>query len=104
VLNNSGESGTATLTEVDGKTKVVLALTGAPKDVVQPAHIHVGSCPGVGAIKYNLTFPKNGVSETILDVNLETIMSEVPLAVNVHKSASEAKTYVACGEIAASRN
>jgi Cu/Zn superoxide dismutase len=103
-LNNSGESGTATLTEVDGKTVVTLDLTGAPKGITQPAHIHVGECPGVGAVKYNLTFPKDGKSETTLDVNLETIMSSVPLAINIHKSANDAKTYVACGEITANRD
>src|SRR5260221_2068043 len=53
--NKSGESGTATLQEVDGKVVVTLSLTGFPTGVTQPAHIHVGSCPNPGAVKFPLT-------------------------------------------------
>lgn len=97
--NTSGESGTATLMEVDGKVKVTLKLTGAPSGVVQPAHIHVGACPDVGAVKYPLTSPVDGMSETTLDVTLAQLKSELPLGINVHKSAAEAKVYVSCGDL-----
>ncbi|OGH20747.1 MAG: hypothetical protein A3D74_05480 [Candidatus Levybacteria bacterium RIFCSPHIGHO2_02_FULL_37_13] len=97
--NASGESGTATLIEVDGKVKVTLNLTGATQDVTQPAHIHVGSCPDVGEVKYALNSPVNGVSETMLDVTLDQIKSGLPLGINVHKSETEAATYVSCGDI-----
>lgn len=97
--NKSGESGTATLAEVDGKVTVTLNLTGAPADVTQPAHIHVGACPDVGAVKYPLTSPVNGVSETVLDVTLDQLRSELPLGVNVHKSAKEVSVYVSCGDL-----
>ena len=97
--NKSGEVGTATLSEVDGKVKVTLNLTGAPADVTQPAHIHVGACPDVGAVKYPLTSPVNGVSETMLDVTLAQLKSELPLGINVHKSAKEASVYVSCGDL-----
>lgn len=98
-VNNSGESGLATFTTEGSKTKVSLNLTGSPKDVVQPAHIHIGGCPGVGAVKYPLTFPVNGLSETTLDVSLDQLVSELPLAINVHKSGIEAGSYVSCGNI-----
>lgn len=98
--NDSGESGTARLTEVDGKVYVTLSLTGAPADVMQPAHIHVGACPDVGAVKYPLTSPVNGASETVLDVTLDQLSSELPLGINVHKSDTEAKVYVSCGDLA----
>ncbi len=97
--NNSTESGTATLSEVGGKVKVTLKLTGAPSGVTQPAHIHVGKCPDVGAVKYPLTSPVNGMSETILDVTLAKLKSELPLGINVHKSVAEAKVYVSCGDL-----
>lgn len=97
--NASGESGIATLVEVDGQAVVILALTGAPEDVVQPAHIHVGSCPDVGAVKYPLTFPVNGRSKTTLDVSLDQLRLEMPLAINVHKSAQEASVYVSCSNL-----
>lgn len=98
--NKSGEVGTATLSEVDGKVKVILNLTGAPKDIAQPAHIHVGACPDVGAVKYPLTSPVDGMSETMLDVTLAQLKGELPLGINVHKSAEEAKLYVSCGDLA----
>lgn len=97
--NKSGEVGTATLTEVDGKVKVTLALSGVPAGVTQPAHIHVGVCPDVGAVKYPLTSPVDGVSETMLDVTLAQLKSELPLGVNVHKSAQEVSVYVSCGDL-----
>lgn len=99
--NNSGESGTATLTAIEnGKTRVELKLNGAPQDIVQPSHIHTGSCANLGAIVYPLTSPINGVAETILDVDLTTdILNKLPLALNVHKSVSEAGIYVSCGDI-----
>lgn len=97
--NTSRESGIATLVEVNGQAVVILALTGAPEDVVQPAHIHVGSCPDVGAVKYPLTFPVNGRSETTLDVTLDQLRLEMPLAINVHKSAQEASVYVSCSNL-----
>lgn len=99
--NNSGELGTATLKDTEGKIMVTLNLTGAPKGVAQPAHIHEGSCPGVGAVKYPLTSASDGRSETTLNISLEKLLSQLPLAVNVHKSASQAGVYIACGNLIA---
>lgn len=97
--NKSGESGTATLKEENGKTTVTLTLTGFTKDVFQPAHIHVGACPGVGAVKYPLTNVINGSSVTILSITLAELKQNLPLAINVHKSAKEITNYTACGEL-----
>ena len=97
--NKSGESGTATLMEVDGKVKVTLKLTGVSAGATQPAHIHVGQCPDVGAVKYPLTSPVDGMSETMLDVILLELKSQLPLGINVHKSATEVKVYVSCGDL-----
>jgi hypothetical protein len=98
--NDSGESGTATFTQVDGKAVITLSMDGAPEDVVQPAHIHIGACPDVGGIQYPLLSPVNGASVTTLDVSVDQIFSELPLAINVHKSQPEASVYVSCGDLA----
>jgi len=98
-LNNSSEKGTAAFSEIDGKIKVVVSVSGAPRGISQPAHIHTGSCPNPGAVKYPLTNLTNGMSETVIDVPISKILSDLPLAVNVHKSAADAKTYVSCGNI-----
>lgn len=97
--NDSGEMGTATLTEMNGQTKVVISLTGVPAGVEQPMHIHAGSCSELGGVNYPLTNVVNGSSETVVDVSLNQLTNELPLAVNVHKSTSEASVYVACGDI-----
>lgn len=98
--NESSESGTAVLTEENGKVKVTLNMTGAPADIPQPAHIHSGACPDVGVVVYPLTSVVNGVSETTLDVTIAGLKSQEPLGINVHKSVPEAKVYVSCGDLA----
>ena len=35
----------------------------------------------------------------MLDVTLEQLRSELPLAINIHRSAAEASVYVSCGEL-----
>ena len=98
-VNNSGESGTATITETGGQTKVMINLTGFTKDVEQPAHIHLGVCPGVGAVKYPLTPIMNGTSVTVIPVTIADLKKQLPLAINVHKSKTEVSSYTACGPL-----
>lgn len=96
--NNSGISGTATLTPMGQQTRVELKLNGAGAGP-QPAHIHEGTCTNLNpAPKYPLTNVVNGSSETTLNIPLSTIQA-AQLAVNVHKSPQEITVYVACGDI-----
>lgn len=97
--NNSGEMGEAILKEENGKTTVTVSLTGFTQGVSQPAHIHIGSCPGVEAIKYPLANVIDGSSITVLNVALAEIKQNLPLAINIHKSAQEITNYTACGEL-----
>jgi hypothetical protein len=97
--NNSGQFGEATITQTAEGIKVVIETTGAPADIAQPAHIHTGSCADIGGVVYPLTFPVNGFSETTLAVSLEDLSNQLPLAINVHKSAAEPSIYVACGDL-----
>ena len=97
--NDSGQEGLVIFTEEGNKTKVNLTVSGSPKGTPQPAHIHLGDCPGVGDVKYPLTNVVNGESETTLDVTLDQLKRQLPLAVNVHKSATDSTIYAACGQI-----
>lgn len=99
--NSSAESGTATISDQDGKVIIILEVNGSPTGVEQPAHIHVGKCPAPGVVKYPLSPVLNGRSETTLNVTLEQILEELPLALNIHKSVQESKNYVACGDLKA---
>ncbi len=98
-LNNSGESGTATLTAAGAQTKVVLNITGQPAGADQPTHIHEGNCATLNpAPKYPLTDVKDGKSETTVNASLSDLLNG-GYAINVHKSASDLPTYVVCGDI-----
>ena len=98
-LNGSGELGTVTLTAVGEKTRVDVALANAPTDVPQPAHIHEGSCAKLDPKpKYPLANVVDGTSTYMVDVPMAQLIAG-GMAVNVHKSTSDIKTYVACGEL-----
>ena len=97
--NNSGESGSATLTDSgDGKTKVSVQVngqTGGP----QPMHIHKGTCAQLDpAPAYGLPALTDGKSEATVNVSLGDLQ-KADYAINGHKSPQEAATYVFCGEI-----
>lgn len=97
--NNSGETGAAVLTEVGGKTTVVVTITGEPAGASQPMHIHEGSCgPTLGKVVFTLTPLQNGVSTTTVDTTISNLKS-AKYAINGHKSASEMSVYVFCGNI-----
>ena len=97
--NNSGENGTATLTQDGSKTKVYIEMTGAPVGSIQPAHIHDGTCAKLDkAPKWPLEALKDGKSTTIVPATMAEIMQQ-KTAINIHKSATELKDYVACGDI-----
>ena len=100
--NGSGESGTATLTKVGDKTKVVLDLQGSSATMaspVQPAHIHKGSCSNLDPTPaYALADVKGGKSTSTVAAKLDDL-TKGAFAINVHKSSAEIQTYVACGDI-----
>lgn len=99
--NNSGESGTATLTEQGTKTQVVVAVNGAPPGVAQPLHVHKGTCAQLDPKPtYGLASLTGGKSETTIDAPLTSLQAG-GFAINGHKSAQDANTYVFCGNIPA---
>jgi hypothetical protein len=98
-LNNSGESGNAVLSEDGTKTKVVVTINGAPAGVGQPLHVHKGTCAQIDPKPaFGLTTLTDGKSETVIDVPIGDLRKGY--AINGHKSAQEANTYVFCGNIA----
>ena len=98
--NKSGESGTARLTaEGADKTRIVISLKGAPKGTPQPAHVHEGSCAKLDPKpKQGLENVVDGKSSTVVPMSLETLTAG-NLAINVHNSTDDIKTYVSCGDI-----
>lgn len=98
--NDSGVSGTATLTETATGVDVMLDLDGTPADGVHPAHIHTGACPDPGGVAEALTSVEDGTSSTSIAGAKLSDFTDGDHAINVHLSADEMATYVACGDIA----
>lgn len=97
--NNSGQSGTATLSVDGDQTRVVIDLANSPAGP-QPAHIHTGTCATLGGVAFNLEFPRDGKSTSTVNTPLRAIQTG-GFAINVHKSPQEFSVYVACGDIPA---
>ena len=83
-----------------GRTILDLEIQSGPAGVLQPVHIHEGSCPDVGAVAFPLQDVLAGRSVTVVDVLYEDIRTG-DFAINVHQSAEEAGVYVACADIPA---
>ncbi|MFY9664044.1 MAG: hypothetical protein WAL67_01255 [Candidatus Cybelea sp.] len=97
--NGSGESGTATLTQVGDDVQVVITLKGGPATTPQPAHIHTGTCAKLGGVVYPLSNVVDGAStSTVKGVTIDKLLTATH-AINVHESAANLDKYVACGNI-----
>lgn len=99
-LNNSGQDGSATLTDMGEQTQVIIDIKGGGPGASQPAHVHVGACPDVGQVKYPLNNVVDGKSTTVVNAPLSDLLAG-NLAINVHLSTQDIATYVSCGNIPA---
>lgn len=96
--NGSGQSGTATLTELDdSRTRIVMELSNPPGQP-QPAHVHPGPCDDLGPPVAGLDSVSGGRSETVVRMSFDELRKG-GLVVHAHKSAKEYETSVACTEI-----
>ena len=98
-LNNSGVTGTVTLTETgEGRTRVQVNVEpGDNADM--PAHIHPGSCTNLQPQpKFPLQNVVNGSSTTIVSATLAELTAG-DLAVNLHRSNEDLGTYTACADL-----
>ena len=96
--NGSGENGKVTLAGTGSKTTVTISLAGENTTGKQPAHIHIGPCSKLGAVKYPLSDVVLGKSVTVVSAPLAALTGGT-LAVNVHESAANLAKYVSCGDL-----
>jgi hypothetical protein len=99
MLNQSGVSGTVVLTAVDvRKTRVEIRVDPAGH-LDMPSHIHPGTCTNlVPQPKYPLQNVKDGHSTTVITASFEDLL-QGDLAVTIHTSNEDLKTYTACAEL-----
>ncbi|MFN8499405.1 MAG: CHRD domain-containing protein [Anaerolineae bacterium] len=96
--NNSGQTGTATLTAMGDQTQVVINVPAGPGGTPQPAHIHDGTCAAPGKVVWPLTNVVDGKSTTMVNAKLADIATGGYL-INIHKSAAEVSVYTSCGQV-----
>lgn len=96
--NNSGQTGTTTMTARGDQTEVVINVSAGQAGVDQPAHIHTGTCAAPGPVVFPLSPVKEGKSTTLVNAKLADIANGQHI-VNVHKSAQEVSVYTSCGAI-----
>lgn len=99
-FEDSGQSGTATLTPMEAQTQIVLEIEPGPaEDEPQPVHVHFGNCGiNLGEVKFPLNDVVAGKSTTVVDASVDTL-SDGSHNINLHKSYPEIRVYTACGEI-----
>ena len=98
-LNNSGVTGTVVLTAVDDRRTRVEVRVDPAGHADMPSHIHPGTCVNlVPQPKYPLQNVKDGHSVTVVNAPLAALLSD-GLAVNIHRSNEDLKTYTACAEL-----
>ncbi len=100
-LDNSGQTGTATLRSTSGSTTLVtLRVTEWPRDP-QPVNIYHGTCDNLGELAYRLKDVNFGDSETPnMKVKLDDLRTG-NFAINLHDSLGSPEVYTACGNIPA---
>lgn len=97
--NNSGEAGSANVTDVKGGVNVSVEIS-QPKGASQPAHIHKGTCAKLDPAPFKPLKPVvNGKSFTHVAGISVAELKKGHYAINVHKSANDLKTYVSCGDL-----
>ena len=99
-LNKSNQDGTASVKDVEGGVRVEIAIKNEPSGASEPAHIHKGTCAKIDPAPWKpLTNVVNGKSDTTVQGITVADLKKSHYAINVHKSASDIKTYVSCGDL-----
>ncbi len=98
--NGSKQDGMASVKDVSGGVLVKIALKDTPKGSSEPAHIHQGTCAKLNPAPWKpLSNVVGGKSTTTLQGVTVAQLKKAHYAINVHKSASDLKTYVSCGDL-----
>jgi hypothetical protein len=91
-------TGTVTFAAIDNKTQVEIAVDPAG-NLDMPAHIHPGTCDELTPQpKFPLENVQSGSSKTVVPASIDELFAG-GLAVNIHHSNDDLKTYTACVDI-----
>lgn len=105
-MGGSGITGSA-MVRPSGKTEAAtVSLTGAPPNSTLPWHVHSGTCAtgggvvGSGSAYTPLSVGADGKATSSATINA-SLDPAAKYHVNIHKSASDMGTIVACGDLTA---
>lgn len=97
-LNGSGVTGTVSFAALGGKTTVEIIVDPGPNPDM-PAHIHPGTCDNLTPQpKFPLENVLAGRSKTDVPASIDELFAG-GLAVNIHRSNDDLKTYTACVDL-----
>lgn len=97
-LNASGVAGSVSFADLGERTRVDVTVDPADNPDM-PAHIHPGTCADLTPQpKYPLENVRAGTSTTVVPAPIDELFAG-NLAVNIHKSNDDLKTYTACVDI-----
>lgn len=100
-LNESGVTGTVTLSSQGEATRISIQLAGDAVTGDHIAHLHNGTCEAPGEYTYTLNpVSDQGTSETVVNLTLDELMAGGYM-VNVHPSEADWDTWMVCGELTA---
>jgi hypothetical protein len=103
-MNNSGITGSATVQSRAVGSKISVQIMGSTSGSMHPWHVHRGTCSNDKGIvgeagKYQaLTVGTDGMADQDVDIPV-SLNEDESYFVNIHKSASELTTIVACGPL-----
>jgi hypothetical protein len=97
-------TGTIRALALDGRTEVTVALNGASPNETHPWHVHEGACgsggPIVGDASAYAPLQVGSAGSANGSANLALELNEAKdYYVNVHASASDLQTIIACGDL-----
>ncbi len=100
-IGKFGQPGKAELSPLEnGKTKILITLNEGTSSA-QPVYLHNGNCTGIGEPLSPLVYAVNGRSETIVEDNVNSLLSQ-NLIIVVHKriaNFNNPSSYASCAAI-----
>jgi hypothetical protein len=94
------QAGSVAIFGEEGVTFVAFGIDPGAEGVLQPAHVHTGTCDDPGPVVYPLASLRDGGSFTLLSTTPDELLTN-DYIVNVHLSEAEIGTYVSCAALEA---
>lgn len=99
-MNGSKQDGSARIVAQGTGVVVTVKVNNEPKGASEPSHIHQGTCKNLNPAPWKPL--KNVIGGTAVTTVAGVTIADLKkahYAINVHKSDTDLKTYVSCGDL-----